>query len=186
MNVFKLESDFENFFSFMIESGELYSKMPGYSQKFNATPRIHEWVVPNAQFYQSDNYIREGVHIPDITMWPPGDIILNENALKELTPILEDSGEFLEVKIEGVFYYIFNVLKVIPNDYIDPEKTKENFVSGIITGLESLGFKDFDPIEFPVFKTTADKLANTYCSDVFYSLVLNAKLNGIIFNKHLS
>jgi hypothetical protein len=185
MNVFKLESDFENFFSFMIEGGELYSKMPNYSQKFKARPRIHEWVVPNAQFYQSDNYSREGVHIPDITMWPPGNIILNGNARKVLSPILEGFGEFLEVKCEGVSYYIFNVLKVIPDDYIDPEKTKENIVSGIFTGLESLGFKDFDPKEFPVFKTPADKLANTYCSDVFHSFVLNAKLNGIFFNGNL-
>ncbi len=185
MNVFKLESDFENFFSFMIEGGELYSKMPSYSQKFKAKSRLHEWVIPNAEFYQSDNYTRKGVHIPDITMWSPGNIILNEKAHKELVPVLKDFGEFLETRCEDIPYYIFNVLSVIPDEYLDSEKTSENIVSGVYTGLDSLGFKDFDSQEFTVFKTSADKLANTYCTDVFHSLVQAANLKGIIFNSNL-
>jgi hypothetical protein len=185
MKVYKIKSDFGNYYSFSIDNGELFSKMPSYTAKFKGKSRISEWVPPNTEFYKSDNYAGNGVHIPDITVWASGNLALNKKAYEILAPVMKEYGEFLEAYCEGVAYYIFNTLTVIPDEYIDEDKTSADDESGVYMGLTSLGFKAFRPDEFMLFKTTADKYANTYCTDAFAAHVKDADLKGLIFSSDL-
>ena len=185
MKVYKLDHDFENFFTFSIENGELFSKMPTFSAKFKARSRISDWVTPNSEFFQSENYKSSGIHIPDITTWLLGNIVLNKKAYNLLHEQMSSFGEFLEARCEGNEYYIFNTLKVLPDEYIDQDNTTQNIVSGIPMGLESLSFKDLDNNEFMLFKTSADKLTYTYCTENFVKLINESGLMGIIFDEKL-
>jgi len=185
MKIFKILNDFENFFSFSIENGELFSKMPAFSAKFKGKPIITEWVTPNSEFFQSDNYTSNGVHIPSITTWLLGNLVLNSNAYNKLKTELESYGEFLETNCEGIPYYIFNTLKIIPDDLIDKNKTKEKIESGIYMGLEDLAFKDIDSSDYMIFKTNADKLTYLYCTETFVNLIKTINLTGLKFSENL-
>ncbi len=185
MKIYKLQSDYDNFFSFTIDNIELFSKMPNFSHRLIAKSRINEWIPPNIEFYKSANYCNSRTQIPDITLWGCGNIILNEKSHQSLSKEMKTFGEFLNCHCEGIPYYIFNTLTIIPDEYIDTEKTRANEEMGFFTGLESLGFKDFDPDSYMLFKTSADKMVYTYCTDKFYDLVKNAQLKGLIFNNNL-
>jgi len=185
MKAYEINSDFKNFFSFSIGNGELFCRMPTFSAKFKAKSRLSEWVKPNSEFYQSDNYTANGIHIPSITTWLLGNLVLNSYAYSKLKIELENYGEFLETNCEGNPYYIFNTLKIIPDDFIDENKTKEKIESGIYMGLEDLAFKDIDSSDYMIFKTNADKLAYLYCTEKFVDLVKTMNLTGLKFSEIL-
>ena len=185
MTIYKLKSDYENFYSFMIENTELFSKMPSFSPKFKAKSRLQDWIEPQASFFQSDNYRMKGVNIPDITTWLLGNLVLNEKAYNELRVYLAKSGEFLPVNCEGIKYYIFNALNIIPDDAIDKENTKSIIESGINMGLESLEFIPAKTNGELIFKTSADKLAALYCTEKFKELITTHNLKGLKLEPNL-
>ena len=185
MNIYKLKSDYENFYSFVIENTELFSKMPSFSPKFKAKPRLQDWVEPHSSFFQSDNYRAKGVNIPDITTWLLGNLVLNENAYTALHTHLATMGEFLPVSCEGIKYYIFNALNIITDDAINKENTKSIIESGINMGLESLEFIPTKANGQLIFKTNADKLASLYCTDQFKELITTHNLKGLNFKTNL-
>jgi hypothetical protein len=185
MSIYKLKSDYANFYSFIIENTEIFSKMPSFSPKFKAKPRLQDWVEPHGKFFQSDNYQAKGINIPDITTWLLGNLVLNEIAYKALHRYLENLGEFLPVRCEGIKYYIFNTLKIISDDVIDQENTKSTIESGVNMGLESLQFFFAKINNELVFKTNADKLAALYCTDKFKELMATHNLKGLTFATNL-
>ncbi|MES2826301.1 MAG: DUF1629 domain-containing protein [Pseudomonadota bacterium] len=185
MNAYKLKSDYENFYSFIIENTGLFNKMPSFSAKFKAKPRLKDWVEPHGSFFQSENYRAKGVNIPDITTWLLGNLVLNENAYSLLHTHLLKLGEFLPVDSEGIKYYIFNALNIIVDEAIDQENTKSIIESGINMGLESLQFIPEKTRDQLVFKTNADKLAALYCTEKFNQLVTTNKLKGLSFETNL-
>jgi len=186
MKIYKILNDFENYLSFTIDNGELFSKMPFFSAKFKACSRLGEWVKPNGVFYQSDNYTANNMCLPSITTWLLGNLILNEIAYINLKPFLDDYGEFLETSCEGVTYYIFNCLNILPDYLIDEDMTKEKTVSGVYMGLESLAFNNFNKNEYIVFKTNADKLSHLYCTELFVDLINENGFKGLVFSEDLS
>lgn len=183
MKVYKIKNNFEDFFSFSVSNVELFSKMPVFTPKFKAKPRSADWVKPDVEFYQSDNYSASGVHIPDITTWLLGNLVLNGDAYKKLNSSLKGYGEFLDANCEGIDYYIFNTLNVLPDEFIDQANTVETIESGIYMGLEKLAFNEFDSDKYMLFKTTADKLVNTYCTEKYVNLVEAAGLDGLRFDE---
>jgi hypothetical protein len=183
---YKTRSDYENFYSFIIENTELFSKMPNFSAKFKAKPRLIDWVEPHGSFFQSDSYRAKGVNIPDITTWLLGNLVLNENAYSVLHTHLLKLGEFLPVGCEGIKYYIFNALNIIADEAIDQENTKSIIESGINMGLESLQFIPEKTNDLLVFKTNADKLAALYCTEKFKALVIANNLKGLCFDTNLA
>ena len=46
--IYKLEADFETFYSFDFDVEDLLEKMPGYNQRFRAKARLPGWVEPQA------------------------------------------------------------------------------------------------------------------------------------------
>lgn len=184
--MYKLKPDYEHFYSFIIENTELFSKMPSFSPKFKAKPRLQQWVEPQAGFFQSDNYRAKGVNTPDITTWLLGNLVLNEKAFTTLKESLENLGEFLPVNCEGIQYYVFNVLHVISEDAIDQENTHSIIESDVNMGLSSLKFIGDKIINELVFKTNADKLASLYCTNTFKQLIEKHQLKGLIFETNLT
>lgn len=186
MKIYKINNDYENFYSFSIDNGELFSKMPAFSARFKARSRQADWVAPNAEFFQSEHYRSNGIHIPDITTWLLGNLVLNQRAYDGLQKPLHRLGEFLESRCEGNPYYIFNTLQVLPDEYVDDQNTRAAETSGVYLGLESLAFHDFDPSEFPLFKTTADNLAYSYCTADFAELIDHEGFEGLNLSEDLT
>ena len=188
MRIYKILSDFEKFLSFSIDNGELFSKMPDFSAKFRTDSRLNEWVKPKGSFYQSDNFIANKISIPDITTWLSGNLVLNKKAFSSLKTFIDEYGEFLEVDCEGITYYIFNCLKILPDNFIDKNQTREKIVSGIYMGLESVAFKEVDlnMDEYMLFKTNADKLSSLYCTELFVDFVNTNGFKGLLFSKDLT
>jgi hypothetical protein len=175
MKIYKLTDDYENYYTFTIKGVELYSKMPSYSPRFDATARLSEWVTPDGSFYASANYTNNKVAIPDITTWVTGNLILNSAAYKILADKLNRSGEFLPVTIEGIDYYIFNTLKVIADKNTSKDQPNK--------GLESVSFPANELEGIYVFKVTSDNVLHTYCTESFKQLVFDNNLNGLLFNE---
>lgn len=168
MNTYKILNDFENYFSFTIKGVELYSKMPEYSPRFDATSRKDDWVTPDASFYQSDNYKNPKTAIPDITTWVTGNLVLNQKAYDVLAGKLAISGEFLKVLVGGVEYYIFNTLKVIEDEFINKDKAEE-----MVEGLS----------DAVVFKSPTDHVLYTYCTQEFIDILKDNNLKGLLFEE---
>jgi hypothetical protein len=185
MNVYKIKSDFENYWSFNIDSTELFQKMPTFSAKFKTKPRLEEWNKPDGHFYPSDNHKSNKVALPDVTTWLLGNLVLNEAAYEKIGKELSALGEFLPVNADGTSYFIFNVLNVIPDELIDRGNTKTTMQFGVPMGLESLGFIDSQIGDQLLFKTTADNLAGLYCTERFSTLLRNNDLRGLVLDKNL-
>lgn len=64
-----VDSDFEKYYSLALDVSDLAEKMPSYSQRFRAKPRLDKWIAPKAHFYASDNFTSKEESIPDITIW---------------------------------------------------------------------------------------------------------------------
>lgn len=189
MTCYRLDNDFSNYWSFTIDSVELFSKMPNYSPRFNGVSKLESWVAPNAGFYASDNYgvdntREQTINIPDITTWVLGCLILNEKAYIALKGVLAPSGEFLEAYCEGIPYFIFNNLHIEDDSAVDTGHSEKCIVDGIFQGVDALAFIE-SKISQPIFKTTFDRKAYSYCTDIFKEAVLNADLKGLIFNEAL-
>ena len=80
MSDYKISYDFEKFYSFIIKNSELGEKMPDYSPRFVAKPRLQGWVAPEASYYASDNYGGVDESIPDITTWLTGNLVFSQKA----------------------------------------------------------------------------------------------------------
>lgn len=183
MKTYKLTDDYENQYTFTIKGVELYSKMPDYSPRFDATSRLSEWVTPNASFYATANYLNEKISIPDITTWVAGNLVLNTKAYETLSNKLKESGEFLPVSVEGIDYYIFNTLKVIDDKYINKDKARAVVDGGVNVGLENVSFST-DGLEGAyVFKSSSDHVLHTYCTESFKELIVEHDLKGLLFTE---
>ncbi len=186
MSVYKVNRDYLNYHSFTMKGAELYSKMPDYSPRFLATPRLDSWMKPDASFYKSENCEATRVRIPDITIWCAGVLALNAKAFLALNAYLADLGEFLPVSCQGKTYHLFNVLNVIEDAAIDTQNTQAHFENGIFFGLERLAFHEDKLGDQILFKTHADKLVSSYCTEAFKQRIESLGLEGLIFESNLT
>ncbi len=182
MSVYRIKNDFENFFTFTVKNAELGLKMPNYSPKFLAKSRIGDWVKPNASFYASANYQSEKVLIPDLTTWNAGLLVLNTKSYGLLKEVLSLSGEFLEVSVEGIEYFIFNTLKTIDEDKQDYSNAMEDpNLYGSKLGVK-IDESAFDGVH--ILKTSIDNCLHMYCTDSFKKLVKEKGLMGLEFQDY--
>ncbi|MCO1336833.1 hypothetical protein MO867_21120 [Microbulbifer sp. OS29] len=179
MTVYKINRPFDEFYTFTIKNAELGSKMPKYSPKFRAQPRLDQWVKPNAEFYAGDTYAHDKPRIPDITTWVTGNLVLNKKAFDILGEKLATSGEFLPVSVEGIDYYMLNTLKVIPKDGIDLSGATDFFDSGVNRGKINVGFDTSTLGNSVVFKTPTDHLLYSYCTEELKTLLEAHSLLGL-------
>lgn len=182
MRVYRINYDFERYYSFSIANAELGRKMPDFSPRFKAKARKNTWVSPVAQFFKSVNYKGKDVSLPDITTCYAGNLVLNGKAYDALHERLSPLGEFLGVTYEEENYYMFNNLTVIDDSTIDERKSEIFTRDEVYIGGEPLVFNENCILPW-VFKTRFDRLVLSYCGDAFYEEVTKLGLTGLIFNK---
>lgn len=181
MTIYRLKNNFKNFYSFTIKNAELGSKMPLYSPRFAAQPRLNEWVEPNGSFYRSSNYQSEKIHIPDVTIWNSGLLVLNQKAYISLSNDLNKVGEFLPVKVEGLHYYLLNTIEKIDEQYLDKSNAKEdpNIYGALINvSIDSKAFKNRI-----ILKSSIDDYLYMLCSSEFVEKVKYYGLKGLLFEE---
>ena len=181
---YKLLHDYENTRSLLIENDELWGKMPGYSPKYRAKSKAKDWVAPIATFYSSKNFQGDPTSSPpDICTWSTGNLVLSETAYNIFKKRLEYSGEFLPVSIDGLTYYIFNTLLVIPEEGINDDNAVEVIDSGVHLGLDNYTFNEAFLDGALVFKTNVDRLVYSYCTDEFKNLYEANGFRGLKFEE---
>lgn len=181
--IYQLHKDFENSYSLLIEGTELYSKMPAYSPRFFATSRADGWVKPNGSFYKSENFKGAENALPNITLFATGVLLLDGGAYEALAPGLAPSVEFLLVSINGVDHHLLNPLYVIPDEAVNSDSAVEQVDSGVHLGQSNVSFDEsfLDARGIMVFKTKADKLVHSYCTQRFKSRYETLGLRGLAF-----
>jgi len=178
-----IDNDFENYYSLTMDVADLSSKMPSYSQRFRAKPRLDSWVAPKASFYASDNYTGKDESIPDLTTWALGNLVLSPNAYEALKDILSSSGEFLPLLVGDDTFYMFNTLYVIPESYIDTSNAIDVVNSGVHMGQENVRFNESELKSKCVFKSPTNKLTYSFATKKFKSEYDKHKFTGLKFQE---
>ncbi|ROS05696.1 hypothetical protein EDC56_1245 [Sinobacterium caligoides] len=176
-----IENDFESYHSLTFDLSDLSSKMPSYSQRFRAKPRLDSWVAPKAFFYASDNYTGKEEVIPDITTWALGNLVLSPKAYLILKDIMAASGEFLPIIVGADTYYMFNTLFVIPETAIDLSLAVDVVNSGVHMGQENVIFDEEQLNGRCIFKSPTNKLTFSFVTEVFRSKYDESGLTGLSF-----
>lgn len=179
--IYKIQDNYKEYYLLLPDGNDIFTKMPSYSQKFRAKPRLDSWVAPNFSFYASENYEGETEQLPDISLWALGNLVLNPKAYDVLKDTLASSGEFLPLIIGDVTYYMLNTLFVIPEEGIDRSNEIEIVDSGVHMGQKNIVFNETALGGRDIFKTPTDKLRASYCTKVFKALYDQHKLNGLVF-----
>lgn len=181
--IYKLNKDFENTYSLVIEGTELYSKMPTYSPRFFATARADNWVKPEGSFYRSENFKGPQDALPNITLFATGVLAIDQEAHRALIAELTPVGEFLPVSINGTDHYLLNPLYVIPDEATDLKYAAEKVEAGVHLGQTNVVFDEsfLDAQQIMIFKTRADKLIFSYCTQQFKNRYEALGLRGIVF-----
>ncbi|MFL0809747.1 MAG: hypothetical protein K6L76_04975 [Agarilytica sp.] len=179
--IYRIENDFENCYSFLPDGSDLLLKMPSYSQRFRAKPRLEHWVAPIASYYASENYAGQGEQLPDVTTWAIGNIVLSPKAYEVFKDLLAPSGEFLPVHVGIDTYYIFNTLYVIPEEGIDRSHAVEAVDAGVHTGQERVLFRESVLSDHHVFKSPTNKLSYSFVTEAFKRLYVENSFSGLVF-----
>ncbi len=181
--MYKIEYDFENTYLLLLDGDELFNKMPTYSQRYRAKPRLENWVAPKASFFASENYEGDGEQIPDITTWALGNIVLSPKAYQAFKDLLAPSGEFLPFIISDDTYYMFNTLFVIPEEGVDRSQAIEVVNTGVHMGQDRVLFREPALAGKHFFKTPTNKLTFSYVTESFKNLYDDNHLSGLTFER---
>jgi len=181
--IYKLDSDFKNSYSLLPDINDLATKMPSYSQRFRAKPRLEGWVAPIISFYASENYEGQGEQLPDVTMWALGNLVLSPKAYRVFKDLLAPSGEFLPLLLGDDIYYMFNTLFVIPEEGIDRSQELEIIDSGVHMGQDNIQFDEAMLDGRCIFKTPTNKLTFSYATEAFKRLYTENDFSGLTFEK---
>ena len=181
--IYRLNKDFENTYSLLIDGTELYSKMPTYSPRFFATVRAANWVKPEGSFYRSENFKGNDGAIPNITLFATGVLVFDVRAHGALVNELAPCGEFLPALINGDDHYLLNPLYVIPDEAVDCNNAVEKVDAGVHLGQGNVSFDEefLNASGIMVFKTKIDKLIFSYCTQQFKDRYEALNLAGLIF-----
>jgi len=185
MAFYKLRFDRNHFMSFDITSTELRSKLGSDFRLMLDKPSWSDfWVEMNAQFYD-DSDKKNVISIPEITCWITDRLMFSEQAKLELEAKLNQYGEFLPVKCEGIAYYVFNVTNVIDNA-VDEEESKRIIEESGYINVEKLSFIEEKVSNNLLFKTHWNGLANIYCNDKFKTMIEQSGYSGLVFSENLA
>ncbi|TNC83311.1 MAG: hypothetical protein CSH37_14915 [Thalassolituus sp.] len=179
--IYQLEADFEAFYSFDFDVEDLLEKMPGYSQRFRAKPRLSGWIEPQGRFYKGTGFTGNVECIPDISIWALGNLVLNERAYDILSDHINGAGEFLPVRVDDKQYYMFNTLHILSSQAVDLTGAIEVVDSGVHFGASGLKVIEDDLNDVDVFKMKEEKLIHSFVTDGFKKLCKDAGLTGLSF-----
>ncbi len=184
--IYKLRYDQSNFLVFNIPADELIEKFgEDYFLLLNEPIWADFWKPLNVEFFdESDS--GTVTTPPDITCWFIEQLVLNEKAYQLLSEDLETCGEFLEVKCEGIPYWVFHVTCRTGLDSVDESKSERQIEESGYVDMKKLVFREDSVKHILLFKTEYDSYKNIYCTDKFKSLVENHALKGLVFNTDLA
>lgn len=191
MSIYRIREDHDNFLMFNLTPDELRSKMGRRFRYFiNRTPKsLPDWVTPDATF-KKDTQIKGADNLPDISYWTTSHMVLNQKAYDSLSNNLSTYGEFLPVNVEGNSYYIFNVLKLVDESFVNLDMSEREYEGEgelkMQVGLHKLKFREDLLEDTLVFKTEFDTYLNIFCGDEFKNMVEMAGLTGVLFKEDLA
>lgn len=179
--MYKIECDFVNTYLFTPDISDLATKMPSYSQRYRAKPRLANWVAPKASFFASENYEGNGERIPDVTTWALGNIVLSPKAYLVFKNLMAPAGEFLPLIVGSDTCYMFNTLFVIPEEGIDRSQAIEVVNTGVHMGQDRVLFREEYLAGHHVFKSPTNKLVFSFVTEDFKRLYDENQCSGLVF-----
>ena len=96
--------------------------------------------------------------------------------------MLQFSGKFLSVIVNGEICYIFNCLTFGEED---EEKSAYHYVDGMIFGFERIEYKD-KATEHLVFKSKMDSCISIFFNERFKTIVESYELTVLLFANNLT
>jgi hypothetical protein len=181
--IYKIQYDYKECYLLTPDLNDLATKMPSYSQRFRAKPRLESWVAPKFSFFASENYEGEKEQLPDISLWALGNLVLSPKAYEVFKDMLTPSGEFLPLIIGDETYYMLNPLFVIPEEGIDRSHEVEVVDTGVHMGQSNVLFNEAALDGRNLFKTPTDKLRASYCTKAFKELYEQHAFKGLLFEE---
>lgn len=181
--IYKIEYDFVNTYLFTPDISDLATKMPSYSQRYRAKPRLDSWVAPKASFFASENYEGDGENLPDVTTWALGNIVLSPKAYLVFKDLIAPAGEFLPLIVGDDTYYMFNTLFVIPEEGIDRSQAVDVVNTGVHMGQDRVLFREEFLAGSHVFKSPTNKLVFSFVTESFKRLYDENHFCGLTFEK---
>lgn len=181
--IYKIIYDYKKSYLLLPDLNDLATKMPSYSQRFKAKPRLANWVAFKASFFASENYEGQDEQLPDVTTWAIGNLVLSPKAYEVFKDCLTPSGEFLPLIIGSDTYSMFNTLFVIPEEGIDRSHEVEVVDSGVHMGQDNIVFNEAALDGRNLFKTPTDKLRYSYCTKAFKTVYEQHAFKGLVFEE---
>ena len=180
---YRIQPDLEKYMRFQLDNFDFLDKL---GEEFElsdfGSPLQHAWRPVKGKFFPG---VAARV-LPDISTWQTDMLILNQKAYDLLKETLEPFGELLPVEIESGTYYLFNVLKRLPDEVIDVEKSEYEYFEEEPVGFRVLNYSGNNiPEENQIFCLQNDFAYNIYCDDRFKKLIEGKGLHGLHFNKTL-
>ncbi len=183
---YKLRFDRSKFLVFEISPDELEEKIGADHLFMLDEPSWSEfWKPLNAKFIDFSDK-RNVKTPPDITCWFTDQLVLNEEAYKNLSGILKPYGEFLPVKCEGIPYWVLHVTNITSLSAIDKAKSSRQIEEGGYIDVSELHFNEEMVKDQLLFKNEYNGFKNIYCSKKFKEIVENSGLLGLDFNTDLA
>jgi len=178
-----IDQDYKNCYSLTLDVADLTSKMPSYSQRFRAKPRLDGWVAPKASLFASENYTGSVETLPDITTWALGNLVLNPKAHAVFKDLIAPSGEFLPLLIGNDTYYMFQTLFVMPDSAIDLSGAVDIVNSGVHMGQDRVKFDEAQLEGRCLFKSPTNKLTFSFATKEFKSKYDEHGFCGLVFKE---
>lgn len=182
MKAYRITRDSSRYMSLHFDFVKIVEKMPNFRPRFFATPFKEQWQVIEAELFAADECAANSP-APDLSLWTTGALTLNQSAFDKVSSYIERFGEFLPFTLGGQDHYTFNPLYVLDNAALDLTQARELTEHGIYAGMENYRFKPEAMEKEVIFKTSADRGVNCYCTETFKSLVEAHGLTGLVFEE---
>ncbi|WP_323844360.1 hypothetical protein [Microbulbifer magnicolonia] len=182
--IYKIFEDSQNYQSFTLDVEDYLDLLDPHIGE-QVAMQLGTLDVPVADFWKPLDvtyFQNEGtVALPDIGMWRPGFLILNQKAEEALHDLLSPFGEFLPCNLPGGRCCLYHCLnsKPIEVDQISYRMHGETHVE-----VESLTFPE--PLKDHIFKARNEVSFDLFCSDEVVSRIDGAGLRGLLFSSELS
>lgn len=180
---YRIQPDLETYMRFQLDNFDFLDKLGDEFELSDfGKPLQHAWRPVKGKFFP-------GVAartLPDISTWQTDMLILNQKAYDALKDVLQPFGELLPVEVESDTYYLFNVLKRLPDEVIDEDKSEYEYYEEEPVGFRVLNFNEKEiPEENMLFCLQKDFAYNIYCDNRFQQLLKDNGLVGLYLNTTL-
>lgn len=183
--IYKLSADTDQFLSFDISAYDI-EYILGDLFLLDQPSWAEFWQPLNAVFFDAEENGKK-LAVPDITIWFGYNCLaLNETAYKKLHKYLENFGELLPTKSEGIPYWIFHSTVKTGMENIDAEKSARTVDETGYVDMQSLVFDENSLVGKLVFQTEFNNYRNMYCTEEFKKLVEESDLKGLYFSTDLA